>query len=68
MKQEPAPPLPRFVVRKGAVKDTWMVWDRETQRPAKINHRSLATGLSEEQAREMSEILMRPHYRTKLLG
>jgi hypothetical protein len=30
---EDAADLSRFVVREGAVKDTWMVWDRETRGP-----------------------------------
>jgi hypothetical protein len=54
MSENPEPHLPRFVVRKGAVKDTWMVWDRKTQRPAK----GVAAGLTEERSRKVGDQLM----------
>jgi hypothetical protein len=53
----------RSVVRKGAVKNTWMVWDRKTHKPVKILH-GLATGLkSEWQAREIRDQLILDHER-----
>ena len=42
----------RFLVRQGAEHGQWMVWDRDIRRPAKLG-RGLATGLSEEQARQL---------------
>jgi hypothetical protein len=60
MKEEPAPPPPRFVVRKGRVTDSWMVWDRKTQRPAKMLY-ALAARLTEERAREIHNQLMRAY-------
>jgi hypothetical protein len=36
MNEKPEPDLPRFVVRKGRMAGSWMVWDRKTQRPAKM--------------------------------
>ena len=50
--------LSRFIVRQGAVTNTWMVWDRQTRRPARTGG-ALATNLSEEQARELREKLTR---------
>lgn len=49
---------PRFVVRRGAIKNTWMVWDRKIRGPAKIpgGH---AIKLSEEQARQLRAKLER---------
>jgi hypothetical protein len=52
--------LPRFVVRRGALKDTWMVWDRKTQRPARM-YQGVAAGLTEEQARGISDLLIRDY-------
>lgn len=54
MNENPEPHLPRFVVRKGRVPGSWMVWDRKTQRPAK----GVATRLTEERAREVGDQLM----------
>jgi hypothetical protein len=45
-------PGSRFLVRKGARPDEWMVWDRQTRGPA-IFERRHAVGLSEEQARQL---------------
>ena len=60
MKEEPAPHLPRFVVRKGIVEGSWMVWDRKTHRPAKMQQ-GVAARLTEERAREISDQLMRAY-------
>jgi hypothetical protein len=47
------PPIAsRFVLRKGAAPGKWMIWDRNIRRPAELE-RGLATGLSEEQARQL---------------
>jgi hypothetical protein len=51
------PQLPRFVVRRGAWRD-WMVWDRHTKGPAKLDGR-LAIGLAEDDAREIKDVLTR---------
>jgi hypothetical protein len=52
--QEP----PRFTVRMGAFKDTWMVWDRKIRGPATIpgGH---AINLSEEKAWQLRAKLAR---------
>jgi hypothetical protein len=50
------PAEPRFLVRKGAHLGEWMVWDRQTRRPA-IFERRHAVGLSEEQAKRLLEQL-----------
>jgi hypothetical protein len=42
--------LPRFVVRKGVVRNTWMVWDRKFHSPARLEHGE-AVRLSQEAAR-----------------
>ena len=48
----------RFVVRQGAVKNTWMVWDRKLRGPAILG--GLAARFeSEEQARELRDKLTR---------
>jgi hypothetical protein len=52
------PTTSRFVLRKGAVQDKWMVWDRERRGPARLL-RGLACELSEEQARKSLEHLIR---------
>jgi hypothetical protein len=54
MTEQPTPS--RFFVRKGTVQGTWMVWDRNIRRPARLE-RGWATGLSEERARELAEQL-----------
>jgi hypothetical protein len=41
--------LPRFVVRKGAMRNTWMVWDRKIGGPAKLE-KGEAARLSQEAA------------------
>ena len=48
---------PRFIIRKGTVRSTWMVWDRKIRAPAKLERGTLAAGLSEEQARQLLEQL-----------
>jgi hypothetical protein len=58
MTDEPA--VSRFVLRKGALPDHWMIWDRETRGPAKLD-RGIAARLSEEQARQMLEHLRKAH-------
>jgi hypothetical protein len=60
MKEEPEPHLPRFVVRKGRVAGSWMVWDRKTHRPAKMQQ-GAAARLTEERAREIRDQLMRAY-------
>jgi hypothetical protein len=60
MNEKPEPRLPRFVVRKGRVAGSWMVWDRKTQRPAKLQQ-GVAARLTEERAREISDQLMRAY-------
>ena len=57
---EDAAGLSRFIVREGAVKNTWMVWDREERGHAIIQGRR-AIGLSEPQAHELREKLTRDH-------
>ena len=52
------PTTSRFVLRKGAVQDKWMIWDRERRGPARLL-RGLACELSEEQARKLLERLTR---------
>jgi len=47
------------VMRNGAVKHTWMIWDRTIRGPAKLEPGALATGLAEKQARELIEKLKR---------
>jgi len=49
--------LPRFLVRRGARGD-WMVWDRHTKGPAKLDGR-LAVELAEDDAREIKDVLTR---------
>jgi hypothetical protein len=49
------PHLPRFVVRRGAWRD-WMVWDRHTKGPAKLDGR-LVVGLAEDDAKEIKDVL-----------
>jgi hypothetical protein len=48
---------PRFVVRQGAIKNTWMVWDRQFRGPARIPG-GYAIKLSEERARQIRDQLM----------
>jgi hypothetical protein len=55
--QQQAAPNPRFVVRKGTVEGSWMVWDRATQRPAYSDKGRIAAGLTEEQARSIRDQL-----------
>jgi hypothetical protein len=62
---EKTEPLPRFAVRKGAAHGTWMVWDREARRPAKVDAGGLATNLTEERARAVCDVLMRAHFGTE---
>ena len=50
------PTEPRFMVRRDAKPGRWMVWDRQTRGPALLEH-GRATGLSEEEAREILEEL-----------
>ena len=45
----------RFIVRRGTV--LWMIWDRDTRRPAKLGRARFAIELTEEQARELVEQL-----------
>jgi hypothetical protein len=52
---DPAPPS-RFMVRRGTGPDNWMVWDRQTRGPAKLQS-GWATELSEERARQILERL-----------
>jgi hypothetical protein len=47
---------PRFIVRKGAERDSWMVWDRKVRGPA-TTHIGLATGLTEGEARQVRDWL-----------
>jgi hypothetical protein len=49
------PHLPRFVVRRGAGRG-WMVWDRHTKGPAKLDGR-LVVGLAEDDAKEVKDVL-----------
>jgi hypothetical protein len=42
----------RFVLRQGAWPGQWMIWDRKTRGPARLE-RGFATGLSEEEARQI---------------
>jgi hypothetical protein len=51
-------PPPRFLVRMG--NRGFMVWDRQAKGPAKFNGRQ-AVQLTEEQARELKDHLMRLH-------
>ena len=51
---------PRFVVRKGSIEGPWMVWDRETHRPAKTKE-GWAAGLTEERAHKLRESLTRSY-------
>ncbi len=51
----------RFIVRKGTVQDTWMVWDRTIRGPTRLGTAGIATGLSEERARELTEHLKTAH-------
>jgi hypothetical protein len=46
----------RFIVRKGAVQNTWMVWDRKARSPAKFQG-DFAAGLSHERALQIWEYL-----------
>lgn len=55
---------PRFTVRKGTEAGTWMVWDRQTQYPAKL-HNGFATRLSEQWARELQKWLAANQSRTR---
>jgi hypothetical protein len=43
--------LTRYLVRKGST--DWMVWDRHARAPARLEEGRPATGLTEEQAREI---------------
>ena len=52
------PNTPRYLVRKGAVAGTWMIWDRMVRGPVRLQ-RGWATGLSEERARQLLEQLTR---------
>jgi hypothetical protein len=52
--------LARFVVRKGTVRNTWMVWDRNIRGPAKTSE-GPAVGLSEEQAHRVKARLLHEH-------
>ena len=47
---------PRFIVRKGAERDSWMVWDREIRGPA-VTPNGLATGFTEGEARQVKDWL-----------
>ncbi|GAC1688224.1 MAG: hypothetical protein PVS2B2_27020 [Candidatus Acidiferrum sp.] len=47
-------PQSRFLVRKGARENTWMVWDRQERRPAQIIG-ATSIGLSKEQAQNLME-------------
>ena len=50
-------PSSRFVVRRGASANTWMVWDRKIRGPAKVLGR-LAIGYSDkEHARQVCDKL-----------
>jgi hypothetical protein len=48
--------FPRFLVRKGAVRNTWMVWDRKLHHPAKLTN-GPAVRLSQEAARLLRDKL-----------
>jgi hypothetical protein len=39
MNENPEPHLPRFVVRKGRVPGSWMVWDRKISVLLKVSQR-----------------------------
>jgi hypothetical protein len=55
---------PRFLVWKGAEPDSWMVWDRQIRASAKTFYGSfygLATGLTEEEARQVRDWLTLKH-------
>ena len=52
-----SPTASRFLVRRGPLQDTWMIWDREIHGPAKLGRGCLATALTEERARELVEQL-----------
>jgi hypothetical protein len=56
---DPAP-LPRFMVRRDNGRNTWMIWDRKFQRPAKLE-RGEAVGLSQEAARLLRNKLEEQH-------
>jgi hypothetical protein len=66
MNEKPEPHLARFVVRKGRVAGSWMVWDRKTQRPAKMQQ-GVAARLTEERARGISNQLMHAYHELKPL-
>jgi hypothetical protein len=48
--------ITRYLVRKGSVAGTWMIWDRTRRGPARLEH-GWATELSEERARQLLEEL-----------
>ena len=52
-----SPTASRFLVRRGSLQDTWMIWDREIHGPAKLGRGRLATALTEGRARELVEQL-----------
>ena len=66
MNQEPEPRPPRFVIRKGRVAGSWMVWDRRNRRPAKMQQ-GAAAALTEERARGISDQLTRAYVGLKPL-
>jgi hypothetical protein len=52
-----SPTASRFLVRKGSLQHTWMIWDREIHGPAKLGRGRVATLLTEERARALVEQL-----------
>ena len=51
--------LTRYLVRKGST--GWMVWDRHARGPVRLEEGRPAVGLTEEQAREISDELNKNH-------
>ena len=58
MFDDPAFPR-RFVVRRGSIEGSWMVWDRQARRPAKIDTWVHEFACEGPQARELSGIIGR---------
>jgi hypothetical protein len=52
--------LTRYLVRKGSI--GWMVWDRHARAPARLEEGRPATGLTEEQAREIKAELTKKSF------
>jgi hypothetical protein len=52
-----SPTASRFLVRRGSLQRTWMIWDRQIRGPAKLGRGRLAIALTEERAQELVEQL-----------